>query len=134
MKQHLFSLVHFQVGWKLANPGWTWRCSLQAVDLESRSVLHASHPPWTSRLPGACSSHGNDKNTRRASENIECLLRYELQTGTLTLLLTFQWAKQVTRPSLTLMGQGNILLLYWEELQCHMAKGVDTGKETNREQ
>lgn len=71
------------LGWlvvRLANPRRAWLGLLQDPVLESKSVLHVSRPPWTSRLPGACSSHGNNKNTEGQVEKYKLKLLPNCQT------------------------------------------------------
>jgi hypothetical protein len=101
-----------------------------SYNFESQICSMFFSPPWTSTWSIYFSC--NERNTRKAKRNIGGLLI--LQIGTLTFLPSFQWAKEVTWPSLTLQEQGNTLHLYWKELQIHMVKGIDTESEKNGDQ
>lgn len=78
---------------------------------------------------GGYQNHVFPMPTTKTLDQLEtqCVLTYKLQTRTLPLLPTFQWAKQITQPSFQV--QGNILCLQREEPQCYKAKDVDTWKE-----
>lgn len=68
--------------------------------------------------------------TTKILEQLEtqCILKYKLQTRTLPLLPTFQWAKQITQSSLILtkFKYREIYSVSSGKPQCHMAKDVDT--------